>query len=393
MKRILKLNSSYQVIDGEGIDILDALPPDVYELKFAKNRGFWFEKLELEPFTGKVYGDQERMQKKVIRCYNAVSGRNLGVLLSGSKGTGKSLFVRNLAVKLSETIPVIIVKENCGPAMLSALTDIKGRAAIVFDEFEKMFRKDDATGSRSEMNESDVREQEAALSFFDGVETKQEKLLLLTVNDTWNLSKYLLGRPGRIHYHFRMAIPTPAQIESYLADNLTVKVSEGIRSVATTLSSKAVSWDSLSAVVSELNSGETLADTLSDLNIRTETNSMIRLVVRGVFDNGHETDCHIDVEESTSSVGCTFRVKADKEKCGADMLWTDVEFNVNDLKPTGELGEFEVSKFTQGDPEDCDDKKVPNAPRLIQIKVYRRTSFEALEYNRRLGMRNIGMLM
>ena len=214
MKKILKLDSAFRVIEGDGIEILDSLPKGVYELKFADMQGYWFEKMDLEPFPGKVYGNQAALTDKVVRRYAETEGRNLGVLLSGPKGTGKSLFVRNLAVRLADEMPVVVVKQNFGRGMLGTLANVRGRAAIVFDEFEKMFRHNSEDGRNDRA--SDIREQETALSFFDGVETRQEKLLLLTVNEVYNVSRYLLGRPGRIHYHFRLSIPTHAEVKEFL---------------------------------------------------------------------------------------------------------------------------------------------------------------------------------
>ena len=60
MKKILKLDSSYRVIEGEGVEIMDNLPKGVYELKFAEMQGFWFEKIELDAFPGQEIQCNER---------------------------------------------------------------------------------------------------------------------------------------------------------------------------------------------------------------------------------------------------------------------------------------------------------------------------------------------
>ena len=382
MKKILKLGARLSVIDGDDVEIMDALPPAVYAMKFSKMQGFWFEPMTLEPFSGKVYGEQLRMAGKVERRYRMVEGRNLGVLLSGPKGTGKSLFVRNLAAKLSAEMPVIVVKENGGQPMLSELASLKGRAVIIFDEFEKMFRADATAGSGCNTRENDIREQETALSFFDGVETRQEKLLLLTVNETCNLSRLLLGRPGRIHYHFRMALPTTAEIEDYLADNLGAGVPGDRRDVAAKLASRAVSWDSLTAVTNELNTGETVEDTLKDLNLGTDEADGIRIAMRAIYENGAESVAFLDADDGDDALETTFAVRATLPDGKRTKIWTRVKAPVAGLRPTGAVGEFEVAGFTQEPPEDCEDNPVPGAPAIARIVVQRRSAMEAVAASR-----------
>lgn len=382
MKKILKLGARLSVIDGDDVEIMDALPPAVYSMKFSKLQGFWFEPMTLEPFSGKVYGEQLRMAEKVERRYRAVEGRNLGVLLSGPKGTGKSLFVRNLAAKLSAEMPVVVVKENGGQPMLSELASLKGRAVIVFDEFEKMFRADAAASNGCNTRENDIREQETALSFFDGVETRQEKLLLLTVNETYSLSRLLLGRPGRIHYHFRMVLPTAEEIEDYLADNLGANVPGDRRVVAAKLASRAVSWDSLEAVTTELNSGETVEATLKDLNIGTDEVNGIRIAMRAIYVNGAESVAFIDANDGDDTLEATFTVYVVLPDGKRTKVWTSVEAPVAGLRPTGGVGEFEVVGFTQEPPEDRDDNPVPGAPAIAKLLVQRRSAMEAVNASR-----------
>lgn len=384
MKKILKLDSSYRVIEGEGVEIMDNLPKGVYELKFAEMQGFWFEKIELEAFPGKVYGNQNALTEKVLKRYAAMSGRNLGVLLSGQKGTGKSLFVKNLAVRLSQDIPVIIIKTNYGKGMLNMLANVKGKVALVFDEFEKMFRRSDLPGNGGgDTRENDIREQESALSFFDGVETRQEKLILLTVNETYNLSKYLLGRPGRIHYHFKMVIPTFEEIKEYLSDNLDEEHKRQANDLASQLASRAVSWDSLAAFVLEINSGESFDDTIRDLNISSDTAMYTKLTLKAIYEDGSETTNRIDFDDSEEILETTFRRHLDRGKFKVDTVWTEVRFPITCLEPTGGLGEYRASSFEQDSAEDCDDNIIEGAPRIKDVIVYRTSALNSVMASRR----------
>jgi hypothetical protein len=379
MKKVLKYDSSYRVISGDGIEILDTLPAGIYELKAAKNEGFWFEKMALAKFEGKVYGDQDRITNKVVARFDAVSGRNLGVLLSGKKGTGKSLFAKNLAVKMSEKLPVIIVKVNYGVGMLSTISSIQGKAMVVFDEFEKMFRAECDGNSQAD----DIREQEKALSFFDGVETRQEKLLVLTVNDPASLSKYLLGRPGRIYYHFRMGTPTIEEIEEYLKDNLSDDVKDNRAQLASRLAAMSVSWDALSAVATELNYGSTMDETMADLNLRTDS-LKTTYTIRARYDDGKTESAQISLgdlaicSDRRDDITMVFDRRVSPEKFKIERIWTKVTFKVTDIVPRA--SGFVLEKFEQ-ESEDVDDKPVPDAPKIESLTIERRRSTEDLMYS------------
>ena len=384
MKKILRMDSSYRVVNGEGIELMDSMPPGIYSMKFGKMTGFWFELMQMEAFPGKVYGDQTRIKAKVMRKYAAVSGRNLGILLSGKKGTGKSLFARNLAVEMAKYVPVIVVRENI-PGMLTELANIQGRAVIVFDEFEKMFRDSEGDGQGD-----DIRQQETALSFFDGVESKQEKLLVLTVNDTFNLSKYLLGRPGRIHYHFRLQEPTLEEVSEYVKDNLKVTTdADGFRKLVSELSAMGLSWDSLSAVVSELNAGEDMDETVKDLNIRTDS-YRTRYHITATYDDSEKDTVTIDRSVTDDpEMEVQFSRSLNQSKYGGvGRVWTRAKFMIDDVVPD-DLGEYCVSKFTQDASEDCDDKIVENAPKIVGLTISRLPStcdIMARAYSRRGAM-------
>lgn len=272
--KILNNDNDYSIINSDLINIYDKLPNGVYEMKVAPMRGYWFEKTKLEKFNSKLYGEHTDIINKIKRRYETAT-TNMGVLLSGPSGTGKSIISRNIAADLSNDIPVIIIKAFLGEEMLSVLTKIRGKVVVIMDEFEKTFLKDTPDDCKAP--------QDALLSFLDGIETKQEKLFLLTVNDLYRVNKYLLGRPGRIRYHFRMQLPTEENISEYLKDNLLPEYSTIIDKATQTLVSKTVSWDSLAAITAELNEGEDLDNTMKVLNISDYTGKSDGLEVTATF--------------------------------------------------------------------------------------------------------------
>ncbi|WP_295723753.1 AAA family ATPase [uncultured Leptotrichia sp.] len=65
-------------------------------------------------FDYKIYGLQEDFINHVIKTYNEAQTGNLGILLNGTKGTGKTVAAKMIANRLH--LPVIIV-QNMGQEM------------------------------------------------------------------------------------------------------------------------------------------------------------------------------------------------------------------------------------------------------------------------------------
>lgn len=356
--QIAQNKNEFAVLDFEEIHLHDELPANVYELKLDPLRGFWLEKLCLEGFKSKLYGRHQDIIDKIFRRYSLSEG-NMGVLLSGPSGTGKSVIARNLAVELSKNIPVVIVKSYYGEEMLSFISKFEGRMMVIFDEFEKTFPglppEDPSTPPPLGFPQKTA--QESLLSFLDGIDRKQEKLFVLTVNDLNRVNKYLIGRPGRIKYHFRMKLPSHSDIRSYLQDNLKEERKNILDEAASRLAAKMVSWDSLSNIVSELNVGERLDSTMEDLNISATQGEFSQFIATFTYDDG---EVSADSKLVSNLVGVeTFIAKHSKEKneCLVDIDLTTVTpqgygtYKVIDFTPHSEFRRVKISGITIRRPE------------------------------------------
>lgn len=175
--------NSKQLHKINGSNTYEEIPLGIYELILTM-QGAYLEKVSDNfEFNYKLYGVEEKFIDHTMKSFNTLT-KNMGVLLCGLKGTGKTVTAKQLA-NLSG-LPVILLNANSIGA-LSYFNDIPQPLCFFFDEFEKIIRQDDS----SRMAE--------VLSFVDGTITTQKHLMLFTSN-TIKVNEYFIDRPGRIRY-------------------------------------------------------------------------------------------------------------------------------------------------------------------------------------------------
>lgn len=246
------------VIYDDTLKTYDKLPAQTYIVRFNRNQGFYLEKYsDIEINESKIYGVHNVKIKKVLGSFNQFN-RSLGVILSGDKGIGKSLFAKLLAVEsIKIGLPLIIV-DTAIPGIASYLESIEQEVVVLFDEFDKTFANN---GS-----DNNPCPQVDLLTLFDGI-AQGKKLFVITCNELRGLNEYFLNRPGRFHYHFRFEYPSPEEVEIYLKDKLAEQFYGEITKVVAFSRKIKLNYDCLRSIVFELNIGETFENAIKDLNI------------------------------------------------------------------------------------------------------------------------------
>ena len=245
-------------IYGDALKTYDKLPVGTYDVCFHKMMGFYLTShSDLVVNEDKIYGSSPVKVEKVLRGFQAVD-RNFGVILSGRKGIGKSLFARQLAVRAKDfNLPLIIV--SCYyPGIADFLSSIEQEVIVLFDEFEKTFA-----------DQEHCNPQEDMLPLFDGIDNGK-KLFIITCNEVHKLNSYLINRPGRFHYHFILGNPNPDEIKEYMSDKLKPEYHHLIKKLIGFSLNVDLTYDVLRAIAFELNMGYSFEDTLMDLNISKE---------------------------------------------------------------------------------------------------------------------------
>lgn len=268
---IVESGKRYRIFNN-AITTYDQLPPKTYRVDYDPETRI-FSLLEAHDFEipeTKIYGQHLDKAKKVLNSMDKMN-RNLGVILSGDKGIGKSLFSKCLGLKARKKgIPVILVNEY-HEGIANFLEEIEQTVMILFDEYDKTF------------DEKKHNCQAEMLSLFDGV-SAGKKLFVITCNEIQSLSQYLINRPGRFHYHFRFLYPTADEIRDYMEDKLDKQYYDEIENVIAFSVRMNLNYDCLRSIAFELNNGLKFQEAINDLNIiRISQYKNIKIIVE--FEN------------------------------------------------------------------------------------------------------------
>lgn len=214
-KVYLRRGDIYSQTEGN-FDVSPTLDEGIYIIHQNPMTGeIFLERIADEFHFGfKLYGIDNTLVSHVLDTYNKQeSKKNIGVLLNGAKGTGKTVTAKVLANKLG--LPIILVN---GPmaGLAGFLAGINQDCIFFFDEFEKNFRL--SCGDDENCAGEDL------LSIMDGIYNSDHcHIFLLTTNEL-RINDNLLSRPSRIRYlkSFGEVIDRSI-LEEYVKDNLRYK--------------------------------------------------------------------------------------------------------------------------------------------------------------------------
>ena len=230
----LKTNNIFKKVNGD-FSTINELPLGVYNVGLTLE-GWYLEKYADEfTFDYKIYGLETEFCEHVIKTFENTTG-NLGIMLTGIKGTGKTVTAKILANAFK--LPVIIVKDMGGnnQGMIEYFSSFNFDSILFFDEFEKNFSEKDST----------------ILQIMDGVyNIGYRKIFLLTTNQM-TVNENLVGRPSRIRYVKKFGNLDLKTVREYLDDNLKVKEAyQDLINYIDTLSISTI--DILKSIVNEVN--------------------------------------------------------------------------------------------------------------------------------------------
>lgn len=253
--KVVSYGSNFEIYEDD-LKTYDQLPAGTYNVKFNPMSGFSLKKAtDFKQAEEKIYGNHMEKIAKVFTVFERTN-RSLGIILSGDKGIGKSLFTQILAEHAVEKGMAVILVDRAFQGIAGFLDSIDQEALVLFDEFEKVFNE----------RKDNIESQDALLGLFDGTSQKK-RIYAITVNDLHRVNDFMINRPGRFHYHFRFDYPKGEELTTYLEDKVPAEYHSEIASVVAFAGRIKLNYDCLRAIAFELSMGISFSDAIRDLNI------------------------------------------------------------------------------------------------------------------------------
>lgn len=369
-------------------NIVPTLPGGTFEVKFSDEIGFFLVRRDDIQVTGKVYGNSRDRAEKIFKTFQRRSknNKNTGVLLSGDKGSGKT-FVWKMTAEMciAAEIPVILISSAyAGGAFLSFMASIKQPVAVMFDEFEKVYKEVDA--------------QESLLPLFDGV-GHDNKLFMFTVNGM-NVSEFLLNRPSRVFYHYKYSKIDVSFVREYCKDmgvsDLVLEKMEAAWALSSTFS-----FDILQSLVEEIlaNPDSDPVDAIMDMNfdpvvgrsyyeVKVVANGKLMMTentARNSISNYVKGEFHLEksmklaelIENCSKDIYDLVKQDARGDKINLGTDYQGLEVTVRGLEPAEQNKTFTEFRyeFEETYAYENDDDTVKNIPVKFEIFV-KKNSYE-----------------
>lgn len=207
----------------------------------------------------KLYTTEEdsKFVDKVLSRYKIMESGTLGVMLSGLKGSGKTVMMKNLAVQ--SNLPILLIDKSFAPSQLVNLFNklSKIELCVLMDEIDKIGENYD---------------DDYLLKILDGVNTTGKKLMIFTCNDAEDINEYLQDRCSRIRYWREFDVMPSSMIQNILSDKLKDK--DEVKPLTDFIIENfgVVSFDNVISFVDEVNenANDTYEDLFNDMNLSSK---------------------------------------------------------------------------------------------------------------------------
>lgn len=164
-------------------------------------------------FDYKLYDlDTSEIEERIRNTWDSdlykKSGKNLGIIYNGVKGTGKTVGAKILCNDF-DNMPTLIISQYF-KGISDFIQSIDFPCVVFIDEAEKIFDNEDSDCSVE------------LLRMIDGVYSASRKIFILTTN-TLSLNNNLLDRPSRIRYVKEFGNVSNKAVEEIIEDKLIDK--------------------------------------------------------------------------------------------------------------------------------------------------------------------------
>jgi len=301
------------------------LPPGVYRWT-ASMTGWWLEKTRpFFAFPYKIYGNHQHILDRIDKAWGALEG-NLGILLNGLKGTGKSVTAQLIGNWAVEQDLIVLVVNQPISSLGNVLERINQDMVVIFDEFEK-------THSKPE-------EQQPLLSALDGMSRNEFKRMFVFTSNIASIDTNFIDRPSRIRYRWEFKRMSEDVIYELIADMLLPEYQDLIPEIIDYLNSRKVcTIDTVKTAITEVNIfGQSPDEFKNALNLSEKPPASYAVQI-----------LNQDTLEVESMWATTFRPHESSLKALSTTLTkVGVQHFINDCLPYGRTREFK-DRFRPGD--------------------------------------------
>lgn len=323
MATIVQSGDEFRITSIQGT--YNKLPVGVYNLE-CNDSGYFLTKTHDFKLPKKIYGDMSIVDRW-LHTYQT-RDRNLGVLLAGLKGGGKTITAKLLAIKSGLPIITINAPYN-GSDFISFLSnECLGDCVIFLDEYEKIYSRETKDGDGDS----------SLLSVLDGP-YQMHHLFILTVNNV-AVNTNLINRPSRIFYRKNYEGLTPEEIKEIAEDLLLDKsLVDDLTSTASKMFQ--ISFDTLISIIEEVNRyGEPASQCVLNMNLTPmkilfDAWQLVKDEKKGVIKLRAGDGVQIQYDETSGKTYFELRYNFDSKikakngtvKTEADYAWINVDFN------------------------------------------------------------------
>lgn len=187
---------------------------------------------------------------KPIDTFKKTEKMTTGVLLSGMKGSGKTLMAKKIAKESG--LPIIVIdskvsSDDIEPFFAKITTDV----CVIFDEIDKYWST------------------RYLLTFLDGVKPTCKKIVIATCNDEKEISSYLNDRCSRIRYKKRFGGLEKTTVEGIINDIVNDKNKANAAAEYICSNVETISYDNVIIFGEEIknNPNDSFDDIIEFLNI------------------------------------------------------------------------------------------------------------------------------
>lgn len=233
----------YELINGKVYDLMEEKGSGVH-LKESKDFDF--------PKNYALSDEDLRFVNKSIDAFNRTTKMTTGVMLSGIKGSGKTLMAKYIAKQTK--LPIVVVDP-----------------AVYVSEIENFFSKTD-TPCCIIFDEIDKRwNTRQMLSFLDGVKPTCKKLVICTCNKEDDIDEYLNDRCSRIRYKKKFTSLDKTAAFAVINEVINNKSKAEAATEYLFAKAKLISYDNTAIFAEEIrnNPNESFDCIFNDLNIST----------------------------------------------------------------------------------------------------------------------------